>query len=678
MPSPRVGSVRLGSIRLSSVCVSSVLLLAGLACSSPQAEAAEASALLASQPAATETDRTEPGSTEPDAARQERIRERLERLGKLRDADREVPDDELPPLDPEAVRAYEERVRFLADNRLAGRLPGTPEIEEAAVYIEQDYMRLGLAPAFGEDGYRQPMSRGTRPDLRGAALALDGAEAQLDTDFTVLGYSAQGGFEGPAVFVGYSIVSGPDEYLNYEPDQSLEGHVAIVLRFEPMDEQGQSKWTERGWTFAAALQGKISAAVRRGAEAVLLVTPPGADDERVGRLETLDSTSPPPVFDVPVLMVTPEWADALVRAGDTEGRGLDQLISLANQQGVVIELPGARVELDADLVQEEILTDNVGGILRGRGPLADEYLVIGAHYDHIGLGRWGSRSPERAGDVHPGADDNASGTGAMLMVAAELAEQYERLPASANARSVLFLAFTAEESGLNGSRFYVDNPIVDLDAHAAMLNLDMIGRLREGRLAIGSQESSDAWGEVLAPHIEASGLNVVNDTGVGRGRSDHANFDRRQIPNLFFFTGLHDDYHTAADTLDLINYEGGLRVANIAADIAFDLATRPEALAYAGEQPEPAAPRQPRVRVGVLPGDADDGVRIQRVFPGTAADRAGLVAGDVIKVWNGADVSGVESWRPMLLEHEPGDVINATVLREGEEVEVEITLGNAG
>ncbi|GJM19316.1 MAG: hypothetical protein DHS20C14_15290 [Phycisphaeraceae bacterium] len=636
----------------------------------------------------------------PAEIRRERARQRLNRFGR----GDTVELAELAPVDPWLIDRFDETVRALAADEMEGRAPGTEGIERAASYIENRFRTLGLDPIFDEtttaaDGteivtpratYRQTFERGSRTEFGHASLTIKADDNNpsttltLDEDFAVLGPSGSGDFDGPVTFVGFSIVSGPSGYLGYPPRTDLTGRAALVMRFEPMDENGQSKWSTDGWSFAAALQAKISSAARRNAEAVLLVNPPNADDPRVQRLENMDSTAGSLDFEIPVLMITPEQAERIVNAGDPEGRTLQELIDLASADGTVIPFDDSvTVSTSVAIDKSAITTDNVGAVLPGRGDLADQYVVIGGHYDHVGRAEGNlaraSRSPDRAGEIHPGADDNASGTSGMLLTAQLLADRYAELPADADARSVIFLAFSAEESGLNGSRFYVDNPPVPLDAHAAMLNMDMIGRLTDGRLEIGGTESSPEFDAVATEHLDASGLVIAREMGRAfRGRSDHANFENVGIPNIFVFTGLHEQYHTADDTVDLINPDGGARISLIVTNIAYEVALAddaPEHTDDANDRGVTTASARPRVRVGVVPADhPDGGFAIARLFDGTSASEAGLRQGDRVKTWNGTEVDSVDAWLPLLLEHDPGDVVKLTIERDGEETELEMTL----
>ena len=601
--------------------------------------------------------------------------------------------DGLPAAGDAEVATYSEHLHVLASEYMEGRKPGTDGIERAATYIQWQFEHLGLEPAFREEtmttdgqvvlgppSYRQPLRIGEASTLGSQSLVLDAGDAKTEfqggTDFNALAYGSSGDVDLPVTFVGYSIAAGSDDYTSYDGQTDLTGRAAMVLRFEPMDEDGSSKWTDDGWTVAAGLMPKFRAAESRGAEAILLVCPPNADDKRAGVLDTVETTQRGRSLGIPVIHLTPEAADKIVRNGG--GGSLDKLIAEANEGVSITALDGATIGIGAMINREPIMTDNIGAVLRGRGTLADEYVVIGAHYDHLGVATFGSRF---RGELHPGADDNASGSAGLLTAATLLSEAWDDFDGPV--RSILFLAFSAEESGLIGSRHYVKNPIVPLDQHYLMLNMDMIGSL-DATLEAGGVGTSDGLELLAAPAFEKSGLDIKTSMSVGSGRSDHASFDRENIPNIFFFTGITDQYHTPDDTLDTINIEGGAQISGMAADLALAAALNAEMLPYAEKEEDDDSHNQKvgstsgvRIRVGIAPGDysgESGGILVARVFPGTSAADADLKEGDLIKVWNGEEIETVEDWMPMLASHKPGDKIDIKVIRDGEEIVIPMTL----
>lgn len=317
---------------------------------------------------------------------------------------------------------------------------------------------------------------------------------------------------------------------------------------------------------------------------------------------------------------------------------------------------------------------NVGAVLPGVGPLADEVIVVGAHYDHIGYGHYGSRDPGAHGHIHPGADDNASGTAGVVLLArhfARVAAEHPQL--SVSRRTILFTGFAGEERGLFGSRYmvqYKEQWAFDADKVVAMINMDMIGRLREDVLHVFGDESGEQWPRLVELANESVGL--VADVDIpGPAGSDHIPFINAGIPSIFFNTRLHDDYHTPRDTPDKINADGGARVVQLVANLMEHLVTSPERVAYVAPPP-----RQPRAFIGVMLGESEDpGVVFDQVIDGGPAAEAGLMPGDRLIGVDGEAVEGMRDLRGFLRASKPGDTATLTVVRDGEEVEVEVELG---
>ena len=628
-------------------------------------------------------------ATQPDSSDRDSRRERA--LRRLRDNDRvldrraeNLDRSALPEMDPALIDEYTDIISYLADPQREGRAPGSGGIEAAATYLTERFSTLGLTPAFDNNTtYRQAMEMGVSLTASTASLSVAGSDMILDEDFAPLAYSATGSASAPITFAGYAIVSGPDAYTSFPTGTEFDGAIVMCLKNEPQNPDGSSQWRDEGWSHHARMTYKVNALQRRGASAVLIVASESPMDPMNGILDNLESTSPPqvvpgvtrgPEFDIPVISITPDVARAIVEAAGTT-KSFDELVNEANK-GPIIEQIDIETSVSVEIERTPTMTDNLGAILPGKGALADEYIVIGAHYDHVGYGRFGSRVRNAAGQIHPGADDNASGSTGLLIAARELSNRYALLSDSDNARSILFLLFTAEESGLNGSRYYVDNPIAPLDQHEIMLNMDMIGSLEQDPLEIGGFESSEALETLAQRHLDESGLVYSHDTSVGSGRSDHASFEAKDIPNLFFFTGLHERYHTPDDTTDHIDEEGAVRVATIVAQIAYGAATDTNGFPHSDDNnPNVASNEPPKVRVGIVPSNvAGQGMRVLRIFDNTSASEAGLQSGDLITHWNNEPIESVESWSPVLLNHNPGDVVTLTVVRAGEDDPIELKM----
>jgi hypothetical protein len=609
------------------------------------------------------------------------------------------------------TNVYRQHIETLADPFMEGRAPGTKGNRVAADYVEFHFRRLGLAPAFPSEAgpsFRQVFEApaSSRPGdsvvKEREAVTAGGVNLQPGVDFEATLNSASTAFTGPLRFAGYAIAEGEDGYSSFPegtPDNALEGAIAVIFRFEPMNDDGSSRWATERWSARAAIDPKIRLAIAKGAKGVIIVNPPNAKDDRA---KTVDgwSISSRRTFEVPIVLMSPEGADRLLSAArnGAPGPSILDLRRRADQAGGVEDLGGSAT-IDVAMKRVPLMTDNVAAVLPGRGPLAGEYVVIGAHYDHVGYGYFGSRDGASGrGIIHPGADDNASGTAGMLVAARILADAYRTLPQDTPLRSILFIGFCAEESGLNGSRYYAQNPIASIEAHQAMINLDMIGRLREGRLEAHGVGTAKGFLDWLTPFFNASGL-TVGPRNSGVGPSDHASFANAGIPVLFLHTGLHAEYHRTIDTADTINVEGGAVVSDLAARLALALAARdkleftsargrlsdaentpnnPNDPARAhGEEGGIQDPNQPQqrmggvsVRFGIAPGDYsgdEPGVLVGEVMDGLPAALAGLKAGDRMISWNGTKIEDVESWMPLLATHKPGDKVTIVYVRDGKE-----------
>ena len=601
----------------------------------------------------------------------------------------------LEDLGEDATLWYQ-HVQTLANPFFEGRVPGSHGGELTTAYVEFFLRLYGLEPAFPADGrmteetprtqrasYRQPFTFGLRESdtkVIAAKLLLDGEPLADGADFVVLANSASGEISAPVSFVGYGITDGPDGYSSFEAEADLSGRVALLLRYAPLDEEGEPLWNERQYRRQSRIARKMRAVARLGAAAILMVNPPGA---ALGS-EGLESIQPSRGFgrglDIPVFQITPDVAEGLLVEADPQGRGLETWRHLADTGAVktvdLLDTLTVRAQTEVERRPRRVAGANVGGILRGRGELAEEWVVIGAHHDHLGHGALGGINPVNRGQLHPGADDNASGTAGVLVLAKKLSEAYADAPNDADLRSVLLLTFDAEEAGLHGSRYFAQHPSIDPAAISLVINMDMIGRLRSHTVSVLGTATAKGLPEVLEPLFQHSGL-TVSVSGGGSGRSDDASFHRIGVPALHFFTGMHREYTSPADQAYTVNPGGAEEVLDLVFDIAQDVARRPEQLVF--EKPPARRGRDrgyAQVRLGIRPGMAEDdlpGVLVDEVFTDTAADKAGIQDGDVITVWGNETIEGLRDLFTMLQEHKPGDTVTLTVLRGGMTVTVQVT-----
>ncbi len=325
----------------------------------------------------------------------------------------------------------------------------------------------------------------------------------------------------------------------------------------------------------------------------------------------------------------------------------------------------------------QLKTQNVAAYIPGRGTLAGEYVIVGAHFDHIGRDSANARDPEKGHVMHPGADDNGSGTATVL----ELARRFAQRPAQ---RSILIVNFTGEELGLLGSEQFASHLPVPKEKVQAMVNFDMVGRLRNDKLIV--------YGVLTAPELKGilDSANVapklaISAVGDGEGPSDHAAFYRKDLPVLHFFTDLHDDYHTANDLADRLNIDGMVRVADYAERVVRAIADRPARLTFQKVQttasPRPSERQGTGVYLGTVPdmGAADvKGMPLSGVRPGSPAEQGGLKAGDIIIKFGGKAITNIYDYTDALGAHKPGDVVDIVVQRAGAEVTLKVTLGRRG
>ena len=349
---------------------------------------------------------------------------------------------------------------------------------------------------------------------------------------------------------------------------------------------------------------------------------------------------------------------------------------------------GDRAFLAASVQPRTVEARNVAALLPGSDPnLADEVLIIGAHYDHLGLGGEGSLDPDAFGVVHNGADDNASGTSGLIEIARRLAES-DRRPA----RSVLFLAFTAEEKGLWGSSHYVRNPLLPIAQTVAMLNLDMIGRLEDRTLVVEGVGTAEEWTDVLRAANQAMTrpLSIATSPD-GFGPSDHSSFYGEGLPVLHFFSNTHVDYHRPSDDWDKVDSDGLGQIVDLVSEVAFDVAGvsgSDERIALTPVEPDAAlAHGQPSSSttgggygpyLGTIPDmvPVDSGLRLTGVREGSPAADAGIRGGDIVVEFAGREVGDIYAYTYALQDHEPGDAVEIVVLRDGERLTLTAVLGD--
>lgn len=605
------------------------------------------------------------------------------------------------PFDDPTLERIRKDVFFLASPECEGRGIETKGIEKAAEYIAKTFQTAGLKPAMKDGTYFQPFQVKMDPEpISPTKLTLVDAEGgkkelKLDADFAVMGMTRNSKAKGDLVFAGYGITAPELKYDDYK-DLNVAGKVVVVLRRTPRyGETGDKRFD----TVAAkdadskhtAFAAKIALAVKNKASALVIVNDTTAANGDADPLPKFSDFLGRPVG-IPVLMVKRAKLDEVLK---TAGKpSLKEIESGINDKLATnsFAIKGWSANAEVTVKQKEVTCKNVIGVLEGSGPLKDETIVIGAHYDHVGYGLWGSAGgPTAAGKIHYGADDNASGTTGMMELARRFGEQKNR-----QGRRLVFIAFSGEEHGLDGSRHYCQEPLFPLAKTAAMINMDMIGRTKpvpvdwmglfgdKDRLVIYGTGTGTGF-DVLAEETAKKADFRLFKVAASAGNSDNASFYNKKVPVLFLFTGLHNEYHRPVDVPEKIDVPGLKRVADVAEMMANELATRVKAPAFTTvgtaapldpSDPNSAGPRRMGPSLGIQPNYAyeGNGVLLDGVRPGSPAEKAGIKEGDVIVQVAGKATENLNAYMAAMGGVRPGATIDVVVERKGQKVTLKAEL----
>lgn len=556
-------------------------------------------------------------------------------------------------------------IRYLASDELQGRMTASPGAERAAEYIAQEFRRAGLRPA-GTDGFFQhfPFVASLKPGP-GNTMSFSGSDARValtpGVDFLPLGFSSDGEFTGDVAFVGYGI-SAPG--LSYDDYQQIDvkDKIVLALRWGPDGDDPHSAFTD-----FHALRRKALSAREHGARALLVI----ADSEPFSEdpLSRLHHDYGSGDSGIVAAALSRARAESILGSAGQSLAEWERAMA-SNKKPASMNLPGWRGSVKLGIIKETKSASNVLGLLQGSDPRwRDELLIIGAHYDHLGLGGENSLAPKEFGKVHNGADDNASGTSAVVELARVLSADSLRPK-----RSILFMCFSGEEEGVLGSNYYVKNPVRPLPSTVAMINMDMIGRLRDNRLSVQGIGTSPAWKQIIEElnAIARFDLKLLED---GRGPSDHSSFYDHDLPVLFFFTGAHEDYHKPSDDFEKINLEGETRVVEFVRQVALkidDQAERPVFTKAKASDTQRAAAF--RVSLGSIPDYAEqvEGVKLSGVREGSPAEKAGLRAGDVIVQLGRREIKNVYDYTYALSDLKAGVETEIAIMREGKRLMLKV------
>ena len=572
-------------------------------------------------------------------------------------------------------QVYLGEVRYLASPELKGRATGSPELEKAASYIASQFESFGLTPLDGKT-FEQPF-----PFVSSAHLGPGnrfryqepGKNGSLEPehDFIPFDFSSSGAFSGPVVFAGYGITA---RELNYDDYAGIDvkDKMVLILRHEPQEADPKSVFDGNKLTAHATFANKAANAKMHGAKGVILINDVYAHGQQ-DKLEELGKAEGPK--DAGILFVqvkeavADDWLEAEGQSLLKISKGIDQ--DLKPRSFVLAKL---NLEVDVDLRRETKTVHNVAAYLPGQ---TQEYVVIGAHYDHLGLGDRNSLAPSQIGTVHPGADDNASGTAGVI----ELARWFSSQPKQK--RGILFMTFAGEELGLLGSEWYVTHPLLPLDQAVAMINMDMIGRIRDGKVFLSGIGTGSTLAALIDDMKPPAGLRIDLSEKGGYGASDHTSFTTKSVPVLFFFSGLHADYHKPSDTADKIDAADAAKLLEYVAEVAGRLANdeaRPRFARVAEPSSHGSGDSGGGAGYGPLFGSIPDfneppnGVRFADVRDGTPAALAGLRAGDILIKFDGKEIGNLYDFTYALRAHKAGDLVPVVVIRGTQTIEAKVLL----
>ena len=617
-----------------------------------------------------------------------------------------------PNTSTPSINRLQQIIAYLASDALEGRRTGTPGANDAAHYIAGEFSLLGLRPGMQMAGpgrtrgdvrarYLQPFPYVASVELGKNNLLMndphrrdDWAPFPVGTDWMPLGFSSNGAIQGgEVVFAGYGISSAELKYSDYAVS-NVKDRIAVVFDGTPDGDNPHGQFVSAG-----QVRFKAAAARAAGARALLIIANEDKlSDSRYSHLRYDNAGE----AGIPIAAISRQSAARILGDLAALEKSADARTAAASNRST----RGHNLNLVIDVIRRESPSFNVIGILPGSDPkLKNETIVIGAHYDHLGMGGEGSGSLSARPGIHHGADDNASGVAGLLELARMLTSQNPK-----PRRTIVFIAFSGEEEGLIGSNYYVNHPIVPLANTVAMINMDMIGRLKGNKLIIGGIGTASEWraevdsanlvrtsaqgaGTVQLPGVNlniavATGTNLGTPVNLdyskfdltlnedGYGPSDHSSFYSKQVPVLFFWTGNHEDYHKPSDTADKINYEGEARVVSFVANVVRDIDKSDKRPTYTVAKSDSQGRSMGfRVYLGTIPNYADtnDGLKLDGVRDDSPASKAGLKAGDKIVKLAGREVKNVYDYTYVLGEMKAGQEYEVEVVRGSERLTLKIT-----
>jgi len=571
-----------------------------------------------------------------------------------------------PEITAEEIKQH---IGYLASDELKGRDSGSKEIKEAADYITNEFKEYGLEPIF-DGSYLQEFPFIKTIELSDKnSLTISFGEnkisPKLREEYITAPFSGNKTIDAKLVFAGYGI-SAPDlKYDDYD-GVDVKDKVVIVLRNTPEPKTPHSEFD----TYSP-LRKKASVARDKGASGIIFINPYDENKQEDDLVEfTYDRGGS--ISDFAVVNIK---RDIIEKILESEGINLKEINDkiIETKQPASFELKNSFANISTEIKEVEAISWNVGGYLEGKDPeLKKEWLIIGAHFDHLGMGSEGSlyRGDER--QIHNGADDNASGTAGVIELAEKFASQKDKVK-----RSIAFFTFSGEELGLLGSNYLVNHLPFPAEDAVTMINMDMIGRLKDSSLIVYGTGTSSNFKDLLNKENEYGFKLTFNDEGYGP--SDQSSFYGAKIPVLFFFTGTHEDYHKPSDDTEKINFAGEKNILDYVYNIAMDIdntSERPDYLLVEKKQTGQMFAR--KVYVGTVPDFAGnvDGYKISGVSEGSPAQLAGLQGGDIIIEFGGKKISNIYDFTYALGDFVPGDEVDVVVKRGEEQITFKVKLAS--
>ncbi len=565
-----------------------------------------------------------------------------------------------------SVKNLQNEIKYLSSDELKGRLTGSEGDSLAAEFIKKKLISYGLKPLSGDGLQRFKV---TKRVLAGKSnsLSINGVSYTCEKDFVPVSFSSNAALESDVIFAGYGFNINEDSLKwNDYSGIDVKGKWVMLLRGDPEPENNKSRFIQ-----FSADRDKALLVKDLGAAGVLFVSGPVFDPQDT--FETMNSEGYS--VDIPVFRIKKELADNMLSKSGTNIASLEKKLNETKKPFSFIS--NIKVDGKAEIVRELVNTRNVVMLLPGQDPkLKDEYIIIGGHFDHLGMGGPGSGS--RALDtigIHHGADDNASGVAMML----ELAKKFAETKGS-HKRSIVCLAFSGEEEGLLGSKHFVDDPGINLSRVNVMINIDMVGRLNETHnLQIGGVGTATGLKEIVYAKTDTSFIKLTLSPE-GYGPSDHSSFYGKNIPVLFYFTGAHMDYHTPKDTWDKVNFKGMTEIYGLIYNVAQDLASEDSRLVYKEAGPKAQAVSYGRGKgatLGIMPdfaGVIKNGLRADFVTPGKPGALGGMKKGDIITSINGKTVNNIQDYMFRMGQLKRGETISVEVMRNDKVVVLLIQL----